>query len=366
MPRSIFVKSCPVGSSFRVEKVKGVFDLDSVSEVRREYDVDIPIEEKPWSIGLIVGSSGSGKTTIAHKCFPDFLFFTGFDWLAESMLDDFPAECSVDEITAACGHVGLSSAPDWLKPFAVLSNGQKMRAELARLFLAEKNRPVIYDEFTSVVDRQVAQVSSYAISKFIRRNGQQFVAVSCHRDIEEWLNPDWVYDTDEMQFRWRCLRRKPDIQIDLREGSESEWALFRPYHYLSTSHNKAAKKVVAEYKSVPVAWCSYLHFAHPLLKNMKRIHRLVVRPDYQGLGIGNALLNAIAAKLKGDGFRVSIVTSLGVFARSLSRNQSWCLVRQGFLGGGSKTAKKGLREIRTSKRLTASFEHVGAKEERGG
>ena len=178
MPRAVFVKSCPVGRSFRVEKVKGVFDLDSVSEVRREYDVDIPIEEKPWSIGLIVGSSGSGKTTIARECFPDFLFFTGFEWAADSMLDDFPAECSVDEITTACGHVGLSSAPDWLKPFSVLSNGQKMRAELARLFLAERNRPVIYDEFTSVVDRQVAQVSSYAISKFIRRNGQQFVAVS--------------------------------------------------------------------------------------------------------------------------------------------------------------------------------------------
>lgn len=366
MPRAVFVKSCPVGRSFRVEKVKGVFDLDSVSEVRREYDVDIPIEEKPWSIGLIVGSSGSGKTTIARECFPDFLFFTGFEWSADSMLDDFPAECSVDEITTACGHVGLSSAPDWLKPFAVLSNGQKMRAELARLFLAEKNRPVIYDEFTSVVDRQVAQVSSYAISKFIRRNGQQFVAVSCHRDIEEWLNPDWVYDTDQMQFRWRCLRRKPDIQLDLREGAESEWALFRPYHYLSSSHNKAAKKVVAEYKGVPVAWCSWLHFAYPSLKNMKRIHRLVVRPDYQGLGIGNALLNAVAARLRDGGFRVSIVTSLGVFARSLSMNPSWRLVRQGFLGGGTKTAKPGLREARSSKRLTASFEYVGNGAERGG
>lgn len=366
MPRAVFVKSCPVGRSFRVEKVKGVFDLDSVSEVRREYDVDIPIEEKPWSIGLIVGSSGSGKTTIARECFPDFLFFTGFEWAADSMLDDFPAECSVDEITTACGHVGLSSAPDWLKPFSVLSNGQKMRAELARLFLAERNRPVIYDEFTSVVDRQVAQVSSYAISKFIRRNGQQFVAVSCHRDIEEWLNPDWVYDTDQMQFRWRCLRRKPDIQLDLREGAESEWALFRPYHYLSAEHNKAARKVVAEYKGVPVAWCSWLHFAHPTLKNMKRIHRLVVRPDYQGLGIGKALLNAVASKIQGDGYRLSIVTSLGVFAKAMSKDASWRLTRQGFLTGGTRRAKKGLREVRSCRRLTASFEYVGNGAERGG
>ena len=364
MPRAVFVKSCPVGRSFRVEKVKGVFDLDSVSEVRREYDVDIPIEEKPWSIGLIVGSSGSGKTTIARECFPGFLFFTGFEWSADSMLDDFPAECSVDEITTACGHVGLSSAPDWLKPFSVLSNGQKMRAELARLFLAERSRPVIYDEFTSVVDRQVAQVSSYAISKFIRRNGQQFVAVSCHRDIEEWLNPDWVYDTDQMQFRWRCLRRKPDIQLDIREGAESEWALFRPYHYLSAEHNKTARKMVAEYKGVPVAWCSYLHFVHAQVKDKKRIHRLVVRPDYQGLGIGKALLNVVAERLKEQGFKCSITTSLGSFARAMSKNSNWVLTRQGFVGQVGKTAKR--VKICSARRLTASFEYVGNGAERGG
>ena len=77
MPHSVFVKSCPVAESFRVAKIKGSFDVDNICEVRKEYDVDIPIEGKKWNIGLIVGSSGSGKTTIATECFPDFTYFTG-------------------------------------------------------------------------------------------------------------------------------------------------------------------------------------------------------------------------------------------------------------------------------------------------
>ena len=111
------------------------------------------------------------------------------------MLFRSPDQMSAKQITEALSSVGFSSPPDWLKPFKVLSNGQKMRAELARL-IAESNEPVIYDEFTSVVDRQVAQIGSAAIQKFIRRNNKQFIAVSCHYDIEQWLEPDWVYDVN--------------------------------------------------------------------------------------------------------------------------------------------------------------------------
>jgi GNAT superfamily N-acetyltransferase len=99
---------------------------------------------------------------------------------------------------------------------------------------------------------------------------------------------------------------------------------------------------------------------------MKRIPRLVVRPDYQGLGIGKALLNAVASKIQGDGYRLSIVTSLGVFAKAMSKDPSWRLTRQGFLTGGTRRAKKGLREVRSCRRLTASFEYVGNGAERGG
>ena len=361
MPSAKFVKSSKIGSSFRVEKVKGLFDLSDLSEVSRSFDVQIPIEGKKWNIGLIVGSSGSGKTTIAKECFPDFLFFTCFEWSSPSMIEDFPASCSAEDISTACNYVGLSSAPDWLKPFSVLSNGQKMRAELARLFVTEDSKPVIYDEFTSVVDRQVAQVSSYAISKFIRRRDKQFVAVSCHRDIVDWLNPDWVYDTDECSFEWRSLRRRPDIQLCIREGKESEWQLFKNHHYLSGSHNAVARKFVAEINGVPVAWCSVLHFPHPKVKNIKRVHRLVVRPDYQGLSIGIKLLEFVASYFKNRGYRLQIVSGLSYLVKVLSKSKNWCLSRQGYSPAcvNETAKKKKLDKSDSRNRLTASFEYIG-------
>ena len=55
---------------------------------------------------------------------------------------------------------------------------------------------VVFDEFTSVVDRNVARACSAAIAKGIRRGHIpcRFVAVTCHYDVAEWLEADWVLD----------------------------------------------------------------------------------------------------------------------------------------------------------------------------
>ena len=73
-----------------------------------------------------------------------------------------------------------------------------MRVDLARALL-EKDF-VCFDEFTSVVDRQVAQTACIAINKAIKKTDKKFVAVSCHYDILDWLQPDWVFDTNEMKM----------------------------------------------------------------------------------------------------------------------------------------------------------------------
>ena len=110
-----------------------------------------------------------------------------------------PKEKSFKDIIKMFNSVGFSSPPSWLKPYSVLSNGEKMRVDLARELLAEKEI-VIFDEFTSVVNREVAKISSYAVSKAIRRNNKKFIAVSCHDDIIDWLEPDWIFNTNNMQF----------------------------------------------------------------------------------------------------------------------------------------------------------------------
>ena len=352
MPSSKFVIEQKIGNSFKVNKIKSMFDVD-VDVIKKEFDINIPIDDINWNIGLIVGASGSGKTTIATRMFNDFDLFNGYEWKSQSIVDDFNTELTPKQITEALSSVGFSSPPDWLKPFAVLSNGQKMRAELAR-FILEANKPIIYDEFTSVVDRQVAKIGSAAIQKFIRRHNKQFIAVSCHYDIEEWLEPDWVYDVNNYTFYRRSLRR-PTINVGIRKAKQSEWQLFKEFHYLSSEHNNAAHKYIAEIDGVPAAWCSVLHFPHPHVKNMKRIHRIVVRPDYQGIGLGVKFMNEIALKYMALKNRVTLVTSSPSFIKGLQSKKNWVMTRKP--GRLQTTAKSGVLAGTTSDaRLTATFE----------
>lgn len=89
----------------------------------------------------------------------------------------------------------MGDVPAWLRPYHVLSNGEKFRAGLARI-ICEKPQRVVIDEFTSVIDRQIAKIGAQAFAKSWRRNNSgQVVLLSCHYDIIEWLQPDWVYDT---------------------------------------------------------------------------------------------------------------------------------------------------------------------------
>ena len=159
---------------------------------------DIPLEEEPWQIGCIVGRSGTGKTSIAKTLWPNE-YIRGFTYNGETVLDDFPEELETAEVTKALTTVGFGSPPDWLKPYENLSQGEKMRVDIARA-LCLPQKLVVFDEFTSVVDREIAKISALAISRGIRKSEKQFIAVTCHYDVLDWLEPDWVFCTDDMQF----------------------------------------------------------------------------------------------------------------------------------------------------------------------
>ena len=74
-----------------------------------------------------------------------------------------------------------------------------MRVDIARALCLEKPM-IVFDEFTSVVDREIAKVSAFAISKAVRRSKKKFIAVTCHYNVVDWLDPDWVFSTDTMEF----------------------------------------------------------------------------------------------------------------------------------------------------------------------
>ena len=149
-----------------------------------EFPKNLP---KKFKLGVIVGSSGSGKSTLLKK------FGTEEEPIWEpnkSIVSHFD---SPDDAINKLGSVGLNSIPSWYKPYHVLSNGEKFRADLARKI---KSNTVI-DEFTSVVDRNVAKAASVSLSKYVKANKLENIVLStCHHDILDWLEPDWVLDTD--------------------------------------------------------------------------------------------------------------------------------------------------------------------------
>jgi ABC-type glutathione transport system ATPase component len=191
------IKEIKFNKTFRNQKIIDEFDLNSENykEIfKGEIDLDID-----WKIGLIYGSSGSGKTTIGKELFKEkFKEQIAFNNKL-SIMDNMPKGKSVDEITKIFNQVGFSSPISWLKPPLVLSNGEKMRVNLAYQLLNDEEL-IIFDEFTSVVDRNVAKTMCLCLNKILKKINKKIIFISCHYDILEWLNTDWSFDTNLMKY----------------------------------------------------------------------------------------------------------------------------------------------------------------------
>lgn len=190
------VKEIHPEKTFRTQAIISNFDLDT-AHLCEHFSGGVELPAK-WQVGLIVGGSGTGKTTIAKELFKD-AYFCGYDYTAAAVIDDMPKGASIKAIEKTFTAVGFSSPPSWLKPYSVLSNGEKMRVDLARCLLDDKQL-IVFDEYTSVVNRDCAKTTSLAIQKAVRNSNKQFIAVSCHDDVIDWLMPDWIYDTDQKRF----------------------------------------------------------------------------------------------------------------------------------------------------------------------
>jgi ABC-type Mn2+/Zn2+ transport system ATPase subunit len=339
----------------RVAQIRGLFDMPRLERSTLNWTVDLPLEDRPWQIGLVVGPSGCGKSTLAQRLWPAALDHSAAlqhldrGCVVDAFTDDWP----IADIAELLSSVGLASPPCWLRPFRVLSTGQQFRVTLALLLAAAPpGGLVVCDEYTSVVDRTVAQIASHALARTVRRRGLRFIAITCHEDVQEWLQPDWVYRPAENAFEWRFLRRRPAIQIDIIRCQASAWPLFAPHHYLSHSHAKAAVCFLASWQKRRVAFSSWLPFVGRGVR-ARREHRTVTLPDYQGVGIGNALSAFVASLWKGLGYRALSTTTHPAMIAARSRSPLWRMTRR------PSFAQPGDRVAHATTRLTAGFEYVG-------
>lgn len=319
--RADITLTTPVRRSGRVLQLQGMFDVPLEDALTNSWSAHLPVEERRWNVGLLVGPSGAGKTTLAKVLWPGLLVAT-HAWTDKALVDDFPPGMPIKAIVNLLTAVGLSSPPAWLRPYRTLSNGEAFRASMARA-LAEHSGLVVVDEFTSVVDRQVAKVASHAVAKTVRRSGRQLVAVTCHYDVLDWLQPDWVYDVARASFAWRSVQPRPSFQLDVRAADRSLWQVFRHHHYLSAEISNAAHCFAGYIDGQPVAFLAYRHFQHPRVRNMKMEHRLVVLPDFQGLSIGARLSEWVGQHLAEQGFRYRSVSSHPALISYRDRSPCW-------------------------------------------
>lgn len=179
MPRVDLVVQSPVARTPRARQLEAMFDVPPAELSKLEWQGDVPLDDRQWSVGLIVGPSGCGKSTILRDLFGEP---ATLQWGAASVIEDFSRDLTMKEIADVCQAVGFNTIPAWLRPYGVLSMGERFRVELGRRLL-ETPGTVVVDEFTSVVDRQIAKIGAHAFAKAWRRTGGQVVVLSCHYDI---------------------------------------------------------------------------------------------------------------------------------------------------------------------------------------
>lgn len=382
MPQHSVTVRCQVPSSFAVDQVRGMFDLQPAAEAVEQFDVELPAEDEDWQIGVVVGPSGSGKSTVAREVYGE-AFVEGCEWDPHRAVIDHFGDLDIRQVTGTLNAVGFSSPPSWVKPHQVLSGGERFRCDLARALLAPGDL-VAFDEFTSVVDRTVAKIGSAAVAKNIRKGrlAKKFVAVTCHYDVLDWLEPDWVLDMASGQLARGCLYRRPAIELEVAPVHRSAWKLFRRHHYLNHDIATSAKCFAAFWGSEPVAFTSWIHrMTRKRRAHDMREHRTVVLPDFQGIGIGNRLSEIGASVFVGVGGRVFSTTSPPGMIHYRNQSDKWRTKRFGMAAatGGSgllqRTSgrplpglekarltshiKNGKRPLDSAGRVTGGFQYVG-------
>lgn len=339
--------TCENFDSYRANRVKSLFNADNGHHWH--HVADMPIEDMEWKIGLIVGPSGSGKSSLGERIFNGCVhdLYAGWD-NNKPIVDCIAPEGDFNQVTAALSAVGLGDVPAWLRPFNVLSNGEKFRAGLARLSVDRPERAVV-DEFTSVIDRQIAKVGAAAFAKTWRRGSGQIILLSCHYDIIEWLQPDWIYDTQEARFARDCLRQRPKLELQIYKVKGSVFKHFKPHYYLDLPLPVAAEYFVGVIDGEPVC---HLAVAPLFTAKAYRSTRLVVMPEWQGIGVGTKFLDAVCQyHAEGNGrcghhFPTFFHTSHPQLCGALRHSKRWAQTGASLYGSNKSRSAASIKKSR--------------------
>lgn len=329
----------------RVEQLLRHAGAEASQPFSREFE--IPEEVGEWDIGVVVGPSGSGKTSIGERLWGGGHMRVGDDWPTnQPVVEAIRPDGSFDAVTGALASVGLGDIPAWLRPFHLLSNGEQFRANLARV-VAENPERVVIDEFSSVVDRQIACIGAMAFAKTWRRGTGQAVLLTPHYDILPYVDPDWVLDTGTGVLSWvKGQYKRPPIEVEIRETKWAYWKYFKPHHYLDKGPMAFSTAYVGFVDDEPVVHMGMSGHHIGNGRREARACRMVVMPEWQGAGISLKFMNYICEReLRGEGYIGSPVTTQfhtahPALCKVLRRDERWRQISYAMHGGdGRRTAK---------------------------
>jgi ABC-type lipoprotein export system ATPase subunit/GNAT superfamily N-acetyltransferase len=350
--------------------------MSYLEEIKRKYDItdykeaEVAIPDLPREgLVLIVGTSGSGKSTILRSLGARQTVTMS---PCSTVIENFSTPERGEELLLASG---LRSIPTWFRSPSTLSNGEYHRFEMA---MAIDQGIQCIDEFTSVVDRDTAKSLAYSVRRYYDANPGVLYIASCHRDIVEWLDPEWVYDTDlqELSARRSLHLRlgRPRITLTIRGTSPKTWEMFRRHHYLDTRMSRSVHCYVGLIGDKPVAFHAAIHSTNRDIHSYWRGHRTVVLPEFQGLGIGTAFSDAIAEMYVSRGMRYFSKTAHPSFGEHREKSPLWrptstnrksrkasYLLKDGSIrampgyGGNAEIAR------RDADRVCYSHEYIGVK-----
>lgn len=364
-------------NSYRAARVKSLFNAENGCNFDLEIEADLDFD---WNIGVIVGPSGSGKTSIGKMIFGDnkiYDYSQGWD-NTKPIIDCIAPSGDFNEVTGALANVGLGDVPAWLRPFHVLSNGEQFRAGLAKI-ICEKPDEIVVDEFTSVIDRQIAKIGSQAFQKAWRRSNPKgrVVLLTPHYDILDWVQPDWVIDTKTKTFERGRLRQRPEIKLDIWQVDSHYWQFYKKHYYLDLPEPVAAQHFIG---TVDGELACHMVVAPRFEIKGYRGTRLVTMPEWQGAGVGSRFLNFIAQyHLDGNGrknkkYPLYFHTSHPQLCGYLRHSKKWTQVSAVLYGGNKTKSAKSIKASQQKKgkkgigvgygghfRAVQGFKYIGEK-----
>jgi GNAT superfamily N-acetyltransferase len=138
--------------------------------------------------------------------------------------------------------------------------------------------------------------------------------------------------------------------------------MFRQYHYLNGSLPSTARCYTAVYQNKPIAFIAVVSIR--MRATYCRVSRLVVLPDYQGIGVGKRLLNFIAELYTSQTkMPFYILSSNPQIIRGDMKN--WRITRFGHAskGRGNTRINNEIRKSLSRKRITVSLKYTPTFEE---